>query len=91
MYSQHLKVQTVRNIEIVQHVEEAVRRILRKLRSLLFENIGVSPRRASSIFGQELIIPFFQNLSILNEGRPSFADLKNVWIKDEAFLYERKL
>jgi hypothetical protein len=56
---QRLKVQTARNVETVQHVEEAVQIILRKLRSLLFQNIGVSLSRAKSIFGQKFIIPSF--------------------------------
>ena len=80
----------------MQHVGKAVRRILRRFRSvtfrsvtfpsLLLQNNGVSPRKVKSIFGQELIIHFFfiQNLSVRDKGRPSFADLKNVWFKDAA-------
>jgi hypothetical protein len=33
---------------------------------------------------------FLQNLSVLDEGRPSFADLKNVWINDEALFIWRE-
>jgi len=71
----------------VQHVEEAVRRILRSLRSLLFSSLSKHRphffvEELNFIFGQELIIPSFPPPPKLDEGLPSFVDLKNVWIKD---------